>query len=92
MFESIKKRVPIGVTESETRKLVSMECKSYTCLTAIKKERPEALQLEVKKEVKKEEELPYLDLDLDFNEENIMQAMVYSEIFGKPKSKRRKRR
>lgn len=39
-------------------------------------------------EVKKEE-LPYLDLD--FNEENIVQAMVYSEIFGKPKSMRRKR-
>jgi hypothetical protein len=42
-------------------------------------------------EVKKEEKLPELDLDLDFKEENIVQAMVYSEIFGKPKSKRRKR-
>ncbi|MGH4117837.1 hypothetical protein [Clostridium sp.] len=45
-------------------------------------------KLEVKKEEEKKE-LPYLDLD--FNEKNIVQAIVYSEIFGKPKSMRRKR-
>lgn len=43
----------------------------------------------MKEEVLEKEKLPYLDLD--FKEENIVQAMVYSEIFGKPKSKRRKR-
>lgn len=32
-----------------------------------------------------------ISLDLDFSEENIMQAIVYSEIFGKPKAKRRRR-
>jgi len=36
----------------------------------------------------KTEEIP---LDLDFSEENILQAVVYSEIFGKPKAKRRRR-
>jgi hypothetical protein len=43
----------------------------------------------VKREEVKKEELPYLDLDV--NEKNIVKAMVYSEIFGKPKSMRRKR-
>lgn len=32
-----------------------------------------------------------ISLDLDFREENIMQALVYAEIFGKPKAKRRRR-
>lgn len=30
-------------------------------------------------------------LNLDFTEENLMQAIVYTEIFGKPKAKRRRR-
>lgn len=30
-------------------------------------------------------------LNLDFTEENLMQAMVYTEIFGEPKAKRRRR-
>lgn len=30
-------------------------------------------------------------LDIDFSEKNILQAVVYSEIFGKPKAKRRRR-
>lgn len=42
------------------------------------------------KKVKKEK--IDLGLDLDFGEENLMQAMVYKEIFGKPKAKRRRRR
>lgn len=44
---------------------------------------------EIKKDEVEKEELPYIDLD--FNEENIVKAIVYSEIFGKPKSMRRKR-
>jgi hypothetical protein len=86
MFESIKKTIPIEVTAEQPRKLVSMECESYTCLTTTNKnkERLKPQQAEVEKE-----ELPYLDLD--FSEENLVKAMVYSEIFGKPKSKRRKR-
>jgi hypothetical protein len=79
-----KKSVPIEDTEKESRGLASMEYQRYTCLTTTKKESPEALRVEVEKE-----EMPYLDLD--FKEENILQAVVYSEIFGKPKSKRRKR-
>ena len=84
MFKSINNSVPIDVENEDLRKLVSMEYARYTCSITEKKERSEALKVEVEKE-----ELPYLDLD--FNEENIVQAMVYSEIFGKPKSKRRKR-
>jgi DNA/RNA-binding domain of Phe-tRNA-synthetase-like protein len=87
MFEAIKKRVPVDIIAEEPRRTVSMECDRYTCLTTTKKECSESLQIEVEEE---EEEASYLDLD--FKEENIVQAMVYSEIFGKPKSKRRKRR
>jgi hypothetical protein len=32
-----------------------------------------------------------IGLDLDLKEENLMNAIVYGEIFGKPKSKRRRR-
>ncbi|MGH4126073.1 MAG: hypothetical protein ACREV6_24470 [Clostridium sp.] len=73
----------MDIEESENKE--SMECEGYIDLTTIKNGSPEPQQMEVEKE----EELSYLDLD--FKEENIMQAMVYSEIFGKPKSKRRKR-
>lgn len=85
MFESIKNTIPIDVTAKRPRKSVSMEYESCTSLTKTNKERLKSLQ----EEADKEEELPYLDLD--FNEENLVKAMVYSEIFGKPKSKRRKR-
>lgn len=84
MFKSRKKSAPIDVTEKEPRKSVSMEYARYTCLTTTSQEAPNVLKVDVEKE-----EVPYLDLD--FKEENIVQAMVYSEIFGKPKSKRRKR-
>jgi hypothetical protein len=84
MAEYRRKNVPIDVTAEEPRKSVSMQYDMYNCLTTTKRENTKPLQLEVENE-----KLPYLDLD--FNEENIVQAMVYSEIFGKPKSKRRKR-
>ena len=84
MAEYRRKKVPIDVKAEDPRKSVSMEYDMYNCLTTTKKESTKSLQLEVE-----EEKLPYLDLD--FNEENIVQAMVYSEIFGKPKSRRRKR-
>lgn len=85
MFGSRKKRVPSEAEGEEPRKSASMEYARYNCSTTTKKEKTEA----VKVEVERKEELSYLDLD--FNEENIVKAMVYSEIFGKPKSKRRKR-
>ncbi len=85
MFKSRDKGVPKDVESENLRKLVSMEYARYNCSTTTKKEKPEVLKVEVERK----EELSYLDLD--FNEENIVQAMVYSEIFGKPKSKRRKR-
>lgn len=84
MFKSSNKIVPLDMNAEQHRKTVSMEYEKYTCLTTIKKESSEFLQAEVEKE----EELSYLDLD--FSEENLVKAMVYSEIFGKPKSKRRK--
>jgi hypothetical protein len=84
MDEYRRKHVPIYVTEEECKKSVSKEYDMYNCLNKTKKEGTKSLQLEVEKQ-----KLPYLDLD--FNEENIVKAMVYSEIFGKPKSKRRKR-
>lgn len=83
MFKFRKKSVPIDVAD-EPRKSVSAEYTRYTCLTKTNQRAPEVLKVEVEKE-----ELPYLDLN--FEKENIVQAMVYSEIFGKPKSKRRKR-
>ncbi|MCB2297647.1 hypothetical protein [Clostridium tagluense] len=83
MFKSINNGEPIEMDAEETRKSLSMEYESYTLATS-KNESLETAQVEVEKE-----ELSYLDLD--FKEENIVKAMVYSEIFGKPKSKRRKR-
>ncbi|MBU3143203.1 hypothetical protein [Clostridium sp. CF012] len=84
MFKSITNGELIEMQTEEPRKSVPMEYDRYTDLTTIKNENLEPQQLEVEKE-----EMPYFDLD--FKGENIMQAMVYSEIFAKPKSKRRKR-
>lgn len=83
MFKFRNKRVPVEAAE-QPRKLSPMEYDRHNYVTTTKKESLESVPVEVEKE-----ELPYIDLD--FKEENIMQAMVYSEIFGKPKSKRRNR-
>jgi len=89
MFSSRKKSVSIDEEVEYLRKSVSMEYARYDNVIAIKKERPQARKAEVEKKEVEKDEVPCLDFD--FNEENIVQAMVYSEIFGKPKCKRRKR-
>jgi hypothetical protein len=86
MFKFSNKIEPLDVKAEQSRKPVAIEYEMATCLNTTKKESIKPLHVEVTKE----EELPYLDLDLDFSEENLVKAMVYSEIFGKPKSKRRK--
>jgi len=85
IFKSRKKSAPIDIEAGEPRNSVSEKYASYNYVTTTNKENVETLQ----QVEEKPEELPYLDLN--FKEENIVQAMVYSEIFGKPKSKRRKR-
>lgn len=88
MFNSRKKRALMDVETEEPRYSVSEQYANYSYLNATSKENEEEL-----KQVEEEENtegLP-LGLNLDFKEENIVQAVIYSEIFGKPKSKRRKR-
>ncbi|NMM64824.1 hypothetical protein HBE96_19670 [Clostridium sp. P21] len=41
---------------------------------------------------KKKLEEERVSIDLDFKEKNVVQAVVYSEIFGEPRAKRRRRR
>ncbi|AKN31763.1 hypothetical protein Ccar_13180 [Clostridium carboxidivorans P7] len=43
-------------------------------------------------ELKKKLEQERTTMNLELKEENIMQAIVYSEILGKPRAKRRRRR
>ncbi|WPC43572.1 hypothetical protein [Clostridium sp. JS66] len=43
-------------------------------------------------ELKKKLEQEKTTMNLELKEENIMQAIVYSEILGKPRAKRRRRR
>lgn len=90
MFKSSKRIETLNVEEEQARKPASMAYEMNNCLKTTSKEEIKPLHVEVKKK----EELPYvdldLDLDLDFSKENLVKAMIYSEILGKPKSKRRK--
>lgn len=64
-----------------------------------KQDRPEALKNEEKKLVDYEAEINAMKrkvveteaLALDFRQENIIQAMIYTEVLGKPKAKSRRR-
>ena len=85
IFKSRKKSALAEIETEELRNSVSEQYASYNYVTTTNKENVETLQ-QVEEDP---QELPYLDLN--FKEENIVQVMVYSEIFGKPKSKRRKR-
>jgi hypothetical protein len=58
-----------------------------------KSEKPATKPLEVKLEVSKVSRVvPFADSDMLISQERLQEAIIWSEILGKPVSKRRKRR